>query len=574
MNKKDIQQFFIERFDELFHKDTIDSYRVRNQNAYTILYELIEVIENWSDGKISLFDTVVYSIDESINLIRYDEALIFNSISKNTLINQLESFKNNRKDKKTDTCNSQWIVLCLKKLIKENKNQYMTNLFNKLESLLFSENDEIDDKDIVPHLMKLDSYITSLARQLLYVGFSKNYLYHLFSTFHKDDGRFDEDYRILKDELVNENKVEYIVIYQIYTKFQEIDTFENFTSDVQLDCKTDEKLDAMRMSFLKPSINRYFYKQKIKASDQTSAMKKAREMLEAALDVISLGAGKVPIQINDKGLIISTSSNRINARIFMPYKIDGTYSKDIHLSQSFSLIINRIYNNPQIATEVKDRISSAIRHLRIGNQCSELEQRFINYWIALEFIFSASKSGESTFSRVKTNLTTILTCSYAKRNLLNLNERLSNNGYLDKESKYWEQDNVDDFIRSVPSVLLKYRLLKMKSHLFNHSDKRKSYLSNHETNLSQHIVRIYRLRNQLIHDAAIKQDIEDISSNLRYYLVFLLNQMLTFYNNHDNTKLVSLEDFFFEYRLIKMKIKENPTFETIMSVPLAMDLLR
>ena len=53
MNKKDIQQFFIERFDELFHKDTIDSYRVRNQNAYTILYELIEVIENWSDGRIS-----------------------------------------------------------------------------------------------------------------------------------------------------------------------------------------------------------------------------------------------------------------------------------------------------------------------------------------------------------------------------------------------------------------------------------------------------------------------------------------------------------------------------------------
>lgn len=87
---------------------------------------------------------------------------------------------------------------------------------------------------------------------------------------------------------------------------------------------------------------------------------------------------------------------------------------------------------------------------------------------------------------------------------------------------------------------------------------------------------IYRLRNELIHEAAIKQDIENVTSNLRYYLVFLLNQIIVYFANVKEEKEgqeVSLENFFYEYEIWKKRIKQSWDFNVIMSVPVEMDLL-
>src|SRR5690606_28264713 len=54
---------------------------------------------------------------------------------------------------------------------------------------------------------------------------------------------------------------------------------------------------------------------------------------------------------------------------------------------------------------------------------------------------------------------------------------------------------------------------------------------------------IYRLRNEIIHDAATNTNNELITSNLRYYLTFILNELITFFSNAPN-KEISIEDFF------------------------------
>ena len=65
-----------------------------------------------------------------------------------------------------------------------------------------------------------------------------------------------------------------------------------------------------------------------------------------------------------------------------------------------------------------------------------------------------------------------------------------------------------------------------------------------------HLIRIYHFRNMLIHEAAINQDIEGITSNLRYYLYFVIEQMILFYTTTKMDKLLSIDDFFYEYKLI------------------------
>jgi hypothetical protein len=69
------------------------------------------------------------------------------------------------------------------------------------------------------------------------------------------------------------------------------------------------------------------------------------------------------------------------------------------------------------------------------------------------------------------------------------------------------------------------------------------YITHHKENLEIHFTRIYRLRNEIIHDAATDTNNEQIASNLRYYLTFILNELIDFLSRQQK-KNVSIEDYF------------------------------
>ena len=251
--------------------------------------------------------------------------------------------------------------------------------------------------------------------------------------------------------------------------------------------------------------------------------------------------------------------------VFILDKGDAGISKDKH---SLHEKLRSINDNSIISKDVKDRITAAIRHLRIGDCQSEIEQQFINYWIALEFIFASPSSNESTFERIKKFFIEISQACYIKRTILYLNTWLIKAHKIDKEEYYWEKADVDTFIKSIDNILLKYRLLNMKSHLRN-KDSIKKYLTQHKKNLEQHITRIYRLRNELIHEAAIKQDIVNVTSNLRSYLIFVLNQLI-FHFSSSNYDMKSREmmQFFLTYENALKIISKYSDINKIVQIPL------
>lgn len=109
----------------------------------------------------------------------------------------------------------------------------------------------------------------------------------------------------------------------------------------------------------------------------------------------------------------------------------------------------------------------------------------------------------------------------------------------------------------------------MKANLHN-SESVKNYLKAHKTNLEQHLARIYRLRNELIHEAAIKQDIANVTSNLRSYLVFILNQLVSYFSD-DSHNFLSLNMLQFQlmYESFLNLIEKYHSIKYIMDVPLA-----
>ena len=92
----------------------------------------------------------------------------------------------------------------------------------------------------------------------------------------------------------------------------------------------------------------------------------------------------------------------------------------------------------------------------------------------------------------------------------------------------------------------------------------------HRANLEWHLTRCYRIRNEIVHDAAIHLNIESITGNLKYYLTYILNGLLEYLddtpNNINIDSQATINDFFMlqeiKYRSIeKSGFKLNKLME-------------
>ena len=100
------------------------------------------------------------------------------------------------------------------------------------------------------------------------------------------------------------------------------------------------------------------------------------------------------------------------------------------------------------------------------------------------------------------------------------------------------------------------------------------YLNRHKENLEIHFTRIYRLRNEIIHDAAMNTNNQLIVSNLRYYLTFILNEAIDYLSNANTNGCTSIEDYFLSNELRLGNIQhQGYTLINLIEVDCAIDFI-
>lgn len=550
MKKEDFQEFFKQRMAEIMHKDTLDSYRVRANNAHTILKELSYVMEGWIAGNIKRFETVELCIDETISLIEKDNSLVFSNYTKELFIKDLKGYVKVSKDKKDLPLieNTNKLIYLVNECLIINDGVFLSRLIEKIEEQV-TINEEIEDNLFTPKLREFDNLLSSFACELLTIGYSKRYLYKFFNSFKKNRKglTFEEAFSEMKHKFLNKKLLTFIVVIKLNFKY--IKNAQAATEVVeQLKDEIPEELKqyvGVRKSFVAKKKSVRFFIEDVSALDAYMAVRQAYEhfskLLDYKQDVIygyTLPNYALAFMVKGEGFSVSTEK-------FFELDNGGQFLKDE--GNMLYEKLNYIDSSSLVSADVKDRITAALRHLRIGDAQVELEQQFINYWIALEFIFASSSSNDNTYSRIKENLVNILSACYVKRNLLYLENWMRRENMLNRGENFMEKINTEEMEWPMENILLKYRIKNMKSHL-HHKDKVKKYIDNHQTHLWQHISRIYRLRNELVHEAALKQDIENVASNLRFYLVFVLNQMIDYFSGETaNMKPKSMLQFFWNY---------------------------
>lgn len=575
MEKEDLQKYFKYRMSEILHKDTLDSFRVRTNNSMTILNELKSVLGNWINGNIKHYMTVEYCVDECLSLIQNDDCLDYSFYDKDLFVKEIQEFKTKQNGKKQEICyiESKRLLYFINLCIESNNNQYLNNLVDSIEAQLTNPA-TISDSDFIPTLDRLDKTISAFACELLRKGFSKVYLYSFFKSFKRNYRRlsFEDAFNELKEKLLNAQKKRYIVVFKL--GFSSDNMAIKATSDIiKIEEEVPENLRELiteQLGYRERGPKVRFYITEKEAFDSAMAAILSHDELSKDFDfnLNSIQSVVIPTTALTFCYNVETSAydNIQSEKVFVLDK--GEWNDECQENNLYAKL-RIIEGSSDVSQEVKDRIRSAIRHLRIGDYQSEIEQKFINYWIGLEFIFASASSNESTYERIKKYFVLVSQACYIKRNMKYLNNWLIKSHKIGSEEKYWEKNDVDKdaLINSLDNILLKYRLKKMKAHLKSGDDVQ-NYLKVHKTNLEQHLARIYRLRNELIHEAAIKQDIANVTSNLRAYLVFILNQLINYFSDTHIISSVDMLQFQLKYESCVNLIKKNHSIENIMAVPL------
>lgn len=410
------QRFFIEKSLELLYLGSIDSYRVRLHNPKTVLEEIKYCLEEFQQGRIKHFHTIKAKdkekkalIDETITLLNYDpNYLEFNSITQKYLKQLLNNATEN---------NFKKIISGIGILLAEN-DTYLTKVIDGLSGLIAANSATLAD------LEKIDTSLNILFSELISKGYSKGFLYKLvygiFVNTLNVGASFNDHFTNFRTRLLMPPS-EYEIIFRIDTTQKVYDSISaiqipglilaNNIDDVILNGRQATELAHFNVA----SATRKFIRCKLNATDYLAALKKARSVLSEYLDVINLGLSDEFLQIHSRALVIDSLSpekgdfqNNVNI-------LDGKYRVEKDHYQEFTRKLPSILNSPDVQHETKEKIKSAIRYLRLGNQSTEVEHKFINYWIGLEYIFSNYES-QNTINRIKEHFINAHALAYTKRN--------------------------------------------------------------------------------------------------------------------------------------------------------------
>jgi hypothetical protein len=565
-----IQKLFIAKGSELLYKGSLDTYRLKLHNPKTIIEELISICKS------SFLTNNGYaqaSASELITLLNEDiDGLKFIKVNRKYFLDLL---KNTKKE------NYNRIIQACKLILSDNTN-YQALLFDEIEKslLTFSENQA---EDIVhAEQKKLLLQLTYLFIELINKGFTKQYLYNLFQVIfiykNEPDWFFEKRYTDWKS-LRDRPKEDYTVVFKIIgndfqiSQLQKIDnTYEGMNSKSR---KKLERIVSERVRvFLNDNKMGRLISMNVSALDHYKALEISREKLSRDLDLYHLGLNRHIFEIDSQAAVIGTINPEKSSTIPVNYQIDGYLNKN---TEPFDRLLEKvtIMRGNNIDDESYDKIFSAIRYLRTGSESSELETKLLNYWIGLEYIFTSANSEEKTIDRIRKYYPICHSLVYAKRNLFDFHKSIIRHGisntitdfnpsieYLTKHKTY------DEIYANSTNELLKFRALFFQKWVEDPNNIGTA-LKKHSDNLKWNLTRLYRIRNEIVHNAAIKNGIYVNISHMKYYLTFILNSILDFMSNDsldiDNDGKITIEDYFIAQDIMMGSLK-NSTLQNYLKV--------
>jgi hypothetical protein len=574
-----IEKFFLEKTLELLNKKTLDTNRLKLNNPYTTIIELTNVCNDLNKGKLKNVDYAKSIAEETVKMLKNKHYLDSKTIS----IKYFETLISKKQIGKNDF---DLIIKAGNLLIYENKN-YLTNLFDHTFDFINTRR-AVTNLDF-EEMREFSRIIEYLFVELNHQNFSKFYLNKFITSIFcgLDNLTFDQRFEIVKSLKDRQNE-QFEVIFGFDTTKFDVSRVKIFSKDLKLFNKSEKNriLSITKNSakeFIEENDSNLLISINVKTKDYYQALNLARTKLLKVLDLLYLGYSDKNILLIDKCFIIGSKLPEKSSSFPTLYHIDGHYNSNKKLYELFLNKVSKL-NSSKINKETINKINSAIRYLRMGGESGEIINKYINYWIGLEYLFSSYDADSHTVGRLRSFFKRCHSIIYLKRNLTEFHKdivRLKESNYItsfDSNLEYLKTvESYNEIIKNSSSPLLKFRAEYYKN-LLEDDSKVKGAIQNHSNNLDWNLNRIYRIRNEIVHNAAMKEDIAVLTSHLRYYLTFIINGLIDFLSNHpldlNSDDLINIDDYFMlqELRLSSLE-NTNTKLTELMNVENPIELV-
>lgn len=547
-------KYFFNRTFEILHRKSFDSYRLSLNNPVTIFSEFNSVLDKYRKKKVKHFEPTVTEVGcEILDLLDNDHLgslLEFKTFSKKQIITLInEACSKSKNDKKIRS-----LALISKTVLTENPN-FKKSIFDRIIELLEIDNDS--------SYSELDTLTSWLISHLVYLGFSKDYIE---SRIRKCGNRIFRNEQSIREALNKLNDIfdascdEYKVIFKLKKNpSQELKYASTAIEEISDLPEALVESTYVNTKFKEKNEGEIFISVKVFQYDFWASLVEANQMMSSSLEINSLHNSENSILLENQAVSIHTASNKFRVGNIQQI-VDGFYTNNDSEFNRFIQNLSNIESNT-----AKEKIHSAIRFYKLGNESVEMEHKILNYWIGFEQLYSAIDSNEDSINRMKVFYTSLNISFYFQRRLNYLF------GSLDRSQIKYDNNIIDQsifsetFDQSKLSGSNPLLIARLNRYFDLNSNKEiKRYVELHSKRLNQHLTRIYRVRNELVHEGKTKMNARLLAGHLRHYLIFSIEQITN--ELAENETLDKLDDVFVYYENLKERIKLCQNFDEILAL--------
>jgi hypothetical protein len=534
------QRFFIQSWFSMAHKDALDSHRIRCMNSVNIIDELMEFLLAPKSNLSGIKEDIARTAAEALEILAKDP------IVRRHFDNHWQKIYpllGNIPPKKPlpDV-----LAYYLRDFQAELKQNYKGFVIDAIHQEIYESND----------LHNLFGHIGSLLSLLIHEGHSIEELFAIIrDIFISNKGKqkysFDDNFKFAAD-IISREPSQYDIIFRLQgcRKFDHLKSIMGETIYTNIEIK-DANIKVKK--FLNPGQNVLFAQFNVPAQDDRSAGLLAKKELDGILDLIRFELENRVISVDSD--FISIRKNDNTARRFRLPTIVPNPAKRIEPKhfEDFVDRFNRIFQNDELSTESKEKIRSTLRFYRMGRDSDLFENKFLNWWTALEYLTRTGEKGGIVDVVIKKLISTLLP-HYLEKHLISYKNALLFCGIksinpqistLELFEIIHDQSRFDDIIMQIDNLpFFKYRLENFKTKTSDPAAL-SAFIERHEKNLEWHIHRIWRVRCDIVHSAEYSLNLNLLSANLEYYLKSLLGLIIDSFTSKQN--IGSIDELYVRY---------------------------
>jgi len=537
------QLLFVETWFNEVHEFSVDAFRVRVMNPINILEETLKCITEGqfnADDKARIWPELVSIFEGSflLDLAPYRTA-------KRELLSLITQAV--AKPKEADK-HSNLIDAYGRELLQSLKAEFVTSCTKWLSITLAAVHEDPDEDPDLENVQKITGQLLSC---LVADGWSIESLYTMYRTCLRQDGPHTnggEPYQFVHalawmfNRLASHHK-QYRITFSI-NQLSNAEAIPRTVGDIEFSSEVPPvSTEASRSvkKFVEPSRNKLFASMTLPANDSRIAGMRAAVHIEQVLDVVRYDFLKQNFTLSDSFLVDKEEGRHIVLPIL---KTVPNPPREITTGQlhDFMNRLASLVSSGTLREDFKDRIYSAFRLYRTGAETSNLENKLVNWWTALEYLIKAGGNG-GIGNAVENALYPTVTMSYVLKHMdaaraamkhfgialqSSLGEDIEYSTFSSAETYTLLTDRttqlaVTTAVASSPYAALYFKRLFAK---FATAPTLAIALERHEQSVKWQIQRIYRARCDIVHSAGRVDQAALLCANLESYLKTLLDTFL------------------------------------------------